>query len=614
MLLGMTRSAFTFALAAAALAATPASALAAERYVKKTGSNASNTCLVESAPCLTVQHAVNNSANGDVINVGPGEYVEQVSAAAVNVVIRGAGAGPAGTPNPAFHTIIHPASSFGVRMFEGGGLEKLRVEGGNGASAGPALIAGASGPGPAVGYALREVVLIGGKTASQGGSAISQNAGGTGRTVSVLVYDSELAASSPSTVSDVDAVEAAGPDVNFGALRTEIRGGLGDADTGVDLASATGILLDVRLGTDVSLDRGVVVRGVNGAVLVARSRIGSALGIGLESSAVGEKATAVLRDSLVGPVSPAVGIPIRGVAASGGVLSLDVRQSTLFARGPTLSTAVGLAASGGATATGEFHNSVVHYFTPSGSTYDLAAIAGSGAEAKISATHSLYNRALAAGAGTVTTPGTGTNVTGDPQFVDPLTMNYQLKPSSPAIDRGNAALLAPSELDLLGAARNVDGNGDCRAAPDLGAYELQGHAAGCPVAPQPPAAATPQLPALLQSLAPPRPRVSNLRLRRDRRGIRATFALSQAAPVVLTLFRELPGLRRGRTCAKPSKALKRRRARRCKRLQRLASTRAQGRAGANTMTLNRRVRRGTYRVTLGAAGALAPAVATLTVR
>ena len=66
------------------------------------------------------------------------------------------------------------------------------------------------------------------------------------------------------------------------------------------------------------------------------------------------------------------------------------------------------------------------------------------------------------------------NISADPGFIDPATDDYHLTPGSAAVDSGGA-LNAPT-VDLDGAARPADGNGDGVAGFDLGAYELAGSA------------------------------------------------------------------------------------------------------------------------------------------
>jgi hypothetical protein len=592
------------ALAAIALAliVAPGTALATDRYVAKTGNDASNDCSVAGSPCLTIQHALGQAAaTGDVINVGPGNYAESLSAATKNVTLRGAGAGL----NPAIHTRVVPGSGFGLRMFGGGTVERMRIEGGTGASSGPALIAQPLGGGGALSYTVRNVELIGGVTGSDSDPAVTLSEGGTGRRVTLLGFDSDFANPAGGPVGPLPVVQVTGPDVAFGALRSEFRGN-GD-DIGLTLMNATGLVTQSRFGTDTSLSRGIQSVD-NASVLVDRSRVAADQGLRLNPQN-GATVNAFVRDSVVGPADLAAGFAIVSDALTGSVLNLDVRQSTLYGRAP-LEGPLSTEAMNGSVIKTALHNTIVHNFHTPG--LDIFSSATGGGESTVTANHSLYRDAAAQGAGTVPTPGTGTNVAADPQFVDPPTENFALRATSPAIDRGDPSVLIASELDFVGAARNVDGNRDCAARPDIGAFELQGNGIACPAAPQ--QSGTAQTPPVFAPLQRLLARITGLRVRRTRRGLSATFRLDQAGLVRLVLARDLPGLRRGRSCVRPTRSLRRRRARRCRRFRSLASARTNGRVGANTINLRRRLGRGRYRVTLTVANGAAPATSTLTVR
>ena len=83
----------------------------------------------------------------------------------------------------------------------------------------------------------------------------------------------------------------------------------------------------------------------------------------------------------------------------------------------------------------------------------------------------------------------------EPQFADAAAGDYRPAAGSPLVDAGldAAALPGLSATDLTGSPRLVDGNGDCVARLDLGAFELQVPAAPqcLPAAPAPPAPGAP---------------------------------------------------------------------------------------------------------------------------
>jgi hypothetical protein len=65
-------------------------------------------------------------------------------------------------------------------------------------------------------------------------------------------------------------------------------------------------------------------------------------------------------------------------------------------------------------------------------------------------------------------------------FQDAATLDYKLKTDAPAIDAGTGVEPGEPDHDDSNKPRNVDGNFDCTARPDLGAYELQGQANTAP--------------------------------------------------------------------------------------------------------------------------------------
>lgn len=64
------------------------------------------------------------------------------------------------------------------------------------------------------------------------------------------------------------------------------------------------------------------------------------------------------------------------------------------------------------------------------------------------------------------------NISADPQFVNPASSDYHLSAGSPAIDAGTNSEPNLPPKDLGGNDRILDGNGDCIATVDMGAFEF----------------------------------------------------------------------------------------------------------------------------------------------
>lgn len=69
-------------------------------------------------------------------------------------------------------------------------------------------------------------------------------------------------------------------------------------------------------------------------------------------------------------------------------------------------------------------------------------------------------------------PGAG-NISVNPLFMASADRDYRLNPWSPCIDAGTNAVSGLPTIDILGAPRISDGNGDSLAVVDMGAYESQ---------------------------------------------------------------------------------------------------------------------------------------------
>ncbi|MBJ7353217.1 MAG: PKD domain-containing protein [Thermoleophilaceae bacterium] len=152
----------------------------------------------------------------------------------------------------------------------------------------------------------------------------------------------------------------------------------------------------------------------------------------------------------------------------------DVSRVTIVGTGPfQTALAIGAGAAGNQSFTGGFFDMVLY---AAGETSN-ALICQGGTSVSLTATVNSY---AAKGAdldlsGCSTTENNKTDLSAtDPGFRDLAAGDFRLKPDSPLIDRGFAGeIISPSELDMIGRTRVVDGDGNGSAVVDLGAFEYQ---------------------------------------------------------------------------------------------------------------------------------------------
>jgi hypothetical protein len=181
--------------------------------------------------------------------------------------------------------------------------------------------------------------------------------------------------------------------------------------------------------------------------------------------------------------------------------------------------------------------------------------------------------------------------------------NYNVLPGSSAIDSVPAGAislpfgLTPSATDLAGNPRVVDGNGDCLAVQDKGAFELQGHAIACPIRPvtpsaKPVAGAITSLTISPSSFlaAPSGATISKAKKKAKKKvyGANVTYRDSQAATTTFTVLRPSTGRTQGKACKKPSRANKR--GKRCTILTAIGSFTHTDAAGANKLHFSGRLK------------------------
>ena len=236
----------------------PSSSSAETIRVAKGGSDVPGCGRGAVAPCEHIAAALGitpGAEDGDVISLGPGDFVETVSTTK-NVRFVGAGAGTLDSFDPARHTRVRPPSMVDHAFTlagSGGRLERLRIDAISGPSINTALLIDPPVNLDPKAYVLDDVT-VSGSGSKQHGVLIRPSGGGTSRAsvtitgprlsgggddneaqalafgsnqpiISVLVADSFLTAA-------YDAIEPA--DGSLTIQRSTIRGG----DDGIDGAAA----------------------------------------------------------------------------------------------------------------------------------------------------------------------------------------------------------------------------------------------------------------------------------------------------------------------------------------------------------------------------------------
>lgn len=599
---------------AALLAIAPAGASAATRYVASTGNNSSNNCLAAAAPCETIQHAAEAAASGDTIRIATGTY-EGLSTVP-NKPLEFVGAGPGTLESSAGATVVRGADSSsgsGRSAFfldEGGAVRSLRAEGGQGA-AGSGGLPGQpggygllfSGPGPVpASVEIEDVIAIGGRGGNAGGGPFP-GFGGTGLsafsgTVDVTAEDSAFVAG-PSPFGGTGPFAGSAAIFSGEGVDAQLRRSraVGDPVSALGVNVANGATVKIL---DSSVDAGVGTFVSRGDLTLERSLVKGRNGEALQTSAVpSATATTTAIDSLL--VSESTYAAALSTGSSDSLTSLEARGTTLFSRGGAAALSV-TASAGAGPAVATLRNSIVRQVKePGEATVDLRADRG-----VIDADSSSFTTFQAVNGGSVPVPGVASNLSGDPGLVDPLAGDFRLRGTSPLIDRGNPAMTTPSERDLAGSPRSLDGNRDCIAVPDIGAYEVTGQSAACPSeptqpspSPSPPTPATPSNPApkvlsfkaTNRAFAPTGKRKRGARKNLER-GTKFTFKLSEPARVRIEIQRKLPGrkaVRDGKArCLKPKRGTRKNHP--CTRFVKFKTLTAQKQAGQQSVSFSGRVK------------------------
>ena len=555
----------------------------------------------------TITAAVTAASNDDTIQIAAGSYAEAISTTKrLNFV--GAGAGTLDSATGA--TVVAPASGIAFNLTRGGSLRALRAVGSTGFSGSGAISMQPDVDG-SFSYTLTDVIGIGGDgtdfTFGFGGSGLAASSSNAARIVTLSVTGGAFRAGTSAGIFQANAV-ALGAGSAAGLTATMTNSSVVGSVSG---AFGGGVGLTVSGGTAFS-GSGLSVSGYSAAevsdssLTLQRSRLeGLIRALTVRDFTAATPTTVTVADSLV-TATPTAATSAAAVLASTSVgasaATVNLRGSTVIARGVDPQYAVfSQPASGAPAATINLHNTIARLEGPAeADEADLAADRGT-----VSAAYSDFATRLQLNGGTVTEPGTATNLTADPLFNSGA---FTLQAGSPLADRGDPSVVTAGELDLAGNPRSADFNADGVAAPDIGAYELPGATAPPP---PPPANVAPSLTKVSMTNSVFAPVGAQAAARRSRkpvkRGTTFRYQLSEAATVTIVIERRARGRKVGSRCVKPTKRNARKRS--CNRWVRVGSLRAAEQAGQQSMAFSGRIGKralapGRYRARVTAKDAL----------
>ncbi len=446
----------------------------ADLHVSKSGSDAGSCSAL--APCLTVGKALSVSADGDWIHVGPGVYDETLTSTK-DIRLVGAGGGTLGQPpGPGDTVIAAPASKHALRLTRGGGAQHLRLIGGSavGAPGGSALEFRVSGA--ANSFGAEDVVAIGG-AGTTAGSVIDVRALNGATVNGSLTRVQAAQRTSPKSLPAVATTGKASlslTDVTIDPLHAGVSVGAQADVTGrglsiVDPSARTGI--NVTGGGRLHLYRSRIVTGETGLSVAADSLNTRASHADVDNSLI-----AAVRSAGTTSLVTAVRLSYAGMSvAPEPRAELVSHGSTFVTRGPDVDAALHLSTTAGGVAAARVRNTVLRATDTYGPEGDAdIALVGSGIESVISESSS-YTSVQNSGSGGIPAPGTATNIAGDPRFADEAAKDWSLRADSPLIDAGNPELIGGDQdepqFDVDGKPREIDGDGDGIALPDVGASE-----------------------------------------------------------------------------------------------------------------------------------------------
>jgi hypothetical protein len=262
------------------------------------------------------------------------------------------------------------------------------------------------------------------------------------------------AASVPTGVKLTDSAFVGGRVDTPSSTATGIRAVSGSlnriADAAIDV-DATGVFADN--GTSLRLERSRIGFDANGVA------VGAATNVSIDSTSF----------ALRGESPFVFGGGINFLGAAGGNSSVDAHNVTILGNGQPSEYGVQMFNGASRTISLNLVDSVISGFP----TAIRRQTIGAGARADVTTDHSAY--APVADVGTVngTLSENGRLSIADPGFLDAAHGDVHLRTDSPLVDAGSSGPGGGSATDLAGQPRVADGNNDCTAVRDIGAYELQ---------------------------------------------------------------------------------------------------------------------------------------------
>ena len=478
--------------------AVPAAASAATRCVGTSGPGCDGV-YPSIGSDASAGSAVNAAASGDTIRIGPGSYTEEVSTSKLLHFV-GAGSGTLDSFDVTSQTrILGPSGTGGktaLTMKGGGSVGSMQVVGGNASSlelSGGGLALAGGGAGGALDYLVSDVVAIAG-TGGYGNTALTAFDGA--RAINVTMTGGALG----------------------GSLVNAAR-----FDSPGSSSSITGVT--VRSAAD-------GISAESGTLKIVRSNVLARVALNVLATTTSARAEAV--DSVFAQVAAP------GDEAAALIATLGSGNSTLIARGSTFvarrtgaSAGIELfkSASNPGALSADLLNTIVRTESTDPDAYDLDART----DGTVTADFSSFTTRRNLSGGTTPAPGSANNVFGDPGFMNSAAGDLTLRPDSPLIDRGDQALVLPGELDAAGNLRSLDGNGDCVARPDIGAFERPDT---CPGTPPNTAPSVTRFSMTHSVFAPLGARAAAKR-RKPPRGTKFRYTLSEAARVTIAIQRRV---------------------------------------------------------------------------